>query len=402
MTLYRYKARKSPSEQLSGEIEADSAGAARLRLRAEGLFPFSIAAEGADDGASSFEFGRKVRSEDLATFARQLGNLIGAGVPALKSIDILEEQIEKPRLRRATQAVGEDLRRGTSLAEALRRRRDVFPPAFAASIHAGETGGTLDAVLGTLADHYETEGELWSSVKAALIYPCFLAIAGAVTIFVLMTFVIPHFTTLFEEFGSDLPAATKILLGMSEVMSRCWWAAPIAIGAAYVMFDRFRKKPEGRLALDRLRLGMPLLGKLVHKSEMARLARTLGMLLRSGVGVVDAMSISANTLQNQALAGEVAAARAAVHQGEKVAEALAGVKYFPGMLTSLVAVGEQTGDLSGAFGKAADIYEREVQRYSRVLSRMLEPVMIVLVGGAVGFIVMATLLPVFRLSSMVK
>jgi type II secretory pathway component PulF len=401
MTLYRYKAKKSPAEYQNGEIEADSVGAARVRLRAEGVFPFSIA-EDAEDGAAFRGFGRKVKSDDLAAFARQLGNLIGAGVPALRSIEILSGQIEKPRLRRATVAVGEDLQRGTSLAEALRRRRDVFPPAFAASIHAGETGGTLDVVLGTLADHYETEGELWSSVKAALIYPCFLAIAGAATIFVLMTFVIPHFTVLFEEFGSELPAPTKVLLGMSEFMTRFWWAFPAAGLGAFVLFNRFRKKPEGRLLLDRARLVMPLVGKLVHKSEMARLARTLGMLLRSGVGVVDAMAISGSTLRNQALAAEVEGARSAVHQGEKVADALAGVKYFPAMLTCLVAVGEQTGELAGAFAKAADIYEREVQRYSRVLSRMLEPMMIVLVGGAVGFIVMATLLPVFRLSTMVK
>lgn len=405
MALFKYTAKKGPEEYLSGEIEAESAGIVRLRLKEEGLFPISIAEEDAQTHggiSGQLRWGRKASSEDLAMFARQMGNLIGAGVPALKSLDILTVQTENRQLRQGARRLAEDLRRGTTLAEAMGRQPEVFPSAFAASVHAGETGGALDAVLTTLADHYETEGELWSNVKAALIYPCFLLLAGTITVYVLLSFVIPHFITLFQEFGSELPWPTLVLLTVSGVLSKLWWAVPVFLLAGISTLRRYARTTEGGLALDRLRIGLPLLGRLTHKVEMAKFARTLGMLLKSGVSVVEAMTIAANTLRNRAVVEQVEFARENVRQGKKISDSLADAKYFPLMLTNLVSVGEQTGDLSGVFGKAADIYEKDVQRYSRVLAKMLEPVMIVLVGGVVGFIVIATLLPVFRISAMVK
>jgi type II secretory pathway component PulF len=408
MPLFKYRAKKGPEEYLSGEIEAESAGVVRLRLKEEGLFPLSIedadALEEKSGGAREAlrSFGRKANSEDLAMFARQLGNLIGAGVPALKCLDTLTVQTENRHLRQGARRLAEDLRRGTTLAEAMRRQPEIFPAAFAASVHAGETGGTLDSVLNTLADHYETEGELWSSVKAALIYPCFLLIAGTITVYVLLTFVIPHFIELFREFGNELPWPTVALLTVSGFLSKFWWAVPVALLIGIGSLRRYAHTAEGGLALDRLRIGLPLLGRLTHKTEMAKFARTLGMLLKSGVSVVEAMRIAANTLRNRAVIGQVELAREEVRQGKRIADSLAEAKYFPLMLTNLVSVGEQTGDLPGVFGKAADIYEKDVQRYSRVLAKMLEPAMIVLVGGVVGFIVIATLLPVFRISAMVK
>jgi len=405
MALFKYTAKKGPQEYLSGEIEAESAGIVRLRLKEEGLFPLSIAEEETMPQGGPVEqirWGRKANSEDLAMFARQLGNLIGAGVPALRCLDTLCVQTENRHLRRAARRLAEDLRRGTTLAEAMRRQSGIFPAAFAASVHAGETGGTLDSVLNTLADHYETEGELWSSVKGALIYPCFLLLAGTVTVFVLLSFVIPHFITLFQEFGSELPWPTVVLLAISGFFAKLWWAIPVVLIAGIGALRRYAHTTDGGLALDRLKIGLPLLGRLTHKTEMAKFARTLGMLLKSGVSVVEAMTIAANTLRNRAVVAEVESARENVRQGKKIADSLAGAKYFPLMLTNLVSVGEQTGDLPGVFGKAADIYEKDVQRYSRVLAKMLEPAMIVLVGGVVGFIVIATLLPVFRISAMVK
>ena len=342
MSSYTYTAKRSPGEYVSGEIEAESADIIRARLKEDGLFPLSVVESegGIQDGWSFPRWRRSASSQDLAMFARQLGNMLSAGLPVLRSLETLSEQTENRWIRRAVRQLTADLRKGSSLAAALGRQPHVFSSAFSASVHAGETGGSLDTVLGTLADHYETEADLWSGVKAAMIYPCFLALAGAGTVFVLLSFVIPNFITLFQELGADLPLPTIVLIEVSGFMSRFWWAIPITLAVAGVLLTRYGKTSVGRLTTDRLRLRIPLVGRLIHHTEAARYCRTFGMLLASGVPAVDAMTIAADALRNRAIAAQAELARDSVRQGERAADSLAKVRYFPMMLTNLVAIGE--------------------------------------------------------------
>ena len=403
MPSFRFKAVAPNGEGLQGQMEAASTDEVVAKLHEQGNLPLEAipADQAAGAGLGSLFRSTGVSQADIANFTQQLATLVGAGLPLDRSLLVLAELAESPRLKRLVDRIRDEVRGGVSLSEALERQHGVFSRLFINMVRAGEMGGTLDHTLTRLSEYLERAQELKSSVVSALIYPCILLLlAGGAMIF-LLVFVIPNFMPLFEQLGGELPILTQIVLAMANALRYGWWAIALAVSAVAVYFQRQFADPVTRLIWDTRLINLKWIGDLLIKIDTARFARTAGTLLKNCVPLLSAMTIARNVLGNSALAEQVETATKDVKTGGSLAHALAVGKRFPRMALQMIAVGEETGQLDDMLLRAADTYDREVRTTIDRLMAAFVPVMTILLAGFIALIVISMVTAILSLNELV-
>lgn len=408
MPTFTYKAKDSKGALIQGAMEADGRPMVVSRLQSMGLFPVAI--EGGGKAKASHAkggvmgtlegiggSGGRIRTSDMASFNRQMSDLLGAGVALVKALSILVSQTPNLRLREVLGEVNSDVQGGDTFARALGKHPRVFSPLYVAMVRAGEAGGMLDGVLQRLADFSEQEEELKGKVKAALAYPVVMIVAGAGAIAVVLTVVVPRIIKIFAELNQALPLPTQLLLTFTTFLSSQWWLILGILFAVIFGTNRFLRTDEGRRLWHRSQLRLPLFGSIIQKKEVARFARTMGALLQNGVPILTALDIVKEVASNVMVKDEVDVITENVTQGAGVSRALKGSKVFPPTVVNMINVGEETGRLDAVLTKVADSYEKEVDRAVKTLTSLLEPIIILVMALVVGFIVISIMLPIFTL-----
>lgn len=405
MPQYRYNAKAEAGETLEGIIEAADRSHALQQLKAMGYYVLAVVEHrqrkswGARFGGSGLG---RIGGRDVALLTRQLANLLSAGLLVTQSLRILARQAEKPALGQLLETLATRVEGARMLSAAMAEHPQVFPAQYVSIVRAGEEGGTLPAALMQLAEYLQTDLKFREQVRSALLYPAFLCISAVAVVVVLMTFVIPRFLSLFAMFGHDLPLPTRILITTSTFMGTWWPILAVGLAVLILGFVQILRSDAGRLRWHRTRLRLPILGSSHHKAQMAVFGQTLAALTRSGVQIVPALRIAGETLQNRFLAGKVAAVTDAVREGTPLNEAMQRQGAFPEVLVSMTAVGEESGQLEELVASAAEVLREESQRAIQRLTMLLEPALILVLGGLVALIVAAILLPVFSSSALVQ
>ena len=406
MPLFEYAGLDAQGKKVSGTIEAAGRKAATQQLRTQGIFTTRLHEE--QEPASPLRasrlrlqmksFTRRVSQVELAATTRQMATLLGAGLPLDEALATLAEQLEQSPLARTLNSVRGEVIQGTALHAALALHPRVFSPLFINMTEVGEHSGTLDQVLEQLADFLEEQTRLRSRLQAALAYPLLMGVIGTGVLFFLITFVVPKVTRMLADLGQSLPLPTRLLIAGSDFLTGWWWLLLILAATAVTALFRYANTEKGRLEFDRLALRLPLFGRLNLLLATARLTRTLGTLLQSGVPLLKALTIVVNLLPNRVLRQAIDDTAVAVREGEGLAPPLKRSGVFPPMVAQMAAVGERSGELESMLLRVADAYEHQAELRIAALLSLLEPLMILVMGVAVGFIVLAILLPIFQAS----
>ncbi|MBC6431134.1 type II secretion system F family protein [Nostoc sp. HG1] len=402
MPTYVARVRDSQGKSRTEKITAESLAQARTNLRDQGFVVQELKqSQGFQPDVAFKKFQNslvKVSVKDKAVFSRQFAVLMNAGVAIVRSLGVLSEQCSNPKLKQALIEISTDVQSGMNLSESMRKHPDCFDGLYVSMIQAGEVGGVLDEVLNRLAKLLEDVARLQNQIKSALSYPVVVGFI-AVAIFLGMTiFLIPIFATIFEQIGITLPPLTQFLMDASKFLRspKAVIILAVLIGLK-IAYGQFGKTPGGRLTIDRLSLKVPLFGDLIQKSSVARFSRTFGSLTRSGVPILTCLEIVRDTSGNQVIANAIDAARLEIQQGGMISIALQQYEgVFPAMAIQMISIGEETGELDAMLMKVADFYEDEVEQAVKAMTSILEPVMIVVLGGMVGTILLAMYLPMFK------
>jgi general secretion pathway protein F len=407
MTVFSYKASDSAGKVVKGTFEAETESGVVKRLQGMGYIPIQIAPAGAaerglrlDLGAGFGRLFERVSRRDVLQFTGDLSALLASGLPVDRALTILLDATERPGMRRVVEEIRKSVQGGSYLSDAMARHPAAFSDFYVSMIRAGEAGGVLDAVLERLGEFLENSRELADYIQSALIYPLFLVFVGGVSIIILMTYVIPRFSVIFEDLGGAIPASTQLLLSASELFRAYWWAIFPALALLVLGGLRYARAKGGRARLDRLKLKLPLIGDLVRKIETARFARTLGTLVRSGVPILQALSLTRNIIGNTAVARSMGRVYDRVQGGERMSRPLAETGHFPSMAVQMITVGEESGRLEEMLLRVADNYEKMVRNSVKRLVGMLEPALILVMGVVVGFIVISMLMAIFSVNEM--
>jgi len=408
MAVYEFRGiQVATGKPVKGFRDADNAKSLRGALRKDGIL-LTLATEESKKKDTDkrkldlLAFFRRPSTSDVAIMTRQLATLVRAGVPLVESVAALTDQVEKEQLVRVLTELRENLNEGTSFAKSLARHPQVFPPLYVNMVAAGEASGTLEAVLERLADFMEGQARLKGKVSAALAYPILMVVIGGLLVGVLMVAVVPKVTSIFNSLGHTLPWYTRLLIFVSDTLAGFWWLIlGLLVGGIY-LFRRWKKTVPGRLKWDTIRLKLPIFGRLNLLVAVARFSRTLATLLASGVQLLQAMEIGINVLENARLELVVREAIGSIREGESIAVPLKRSGQFPPMMTHMIAVGEKSGQLEAMLENVSRAYEADVETRVVALTSLLEPIMIVALGGAVGFIAMSILMPLLQMNELVE
>ncbi len=407
MAVYAYKGVDARGKSVKGVRDADSAKALRGVLKRDGVLATEILeqSEAARKAARDIDFGRlfrRVSQLDVAVATRQLSVLLRSGVPLVEALSALIEQLDHPELKNAFTDTRNQVNEGSTLANALKAHPKIFPSLYVNMVAAGEASGTLEEVLGRLAEFLDDQTRLQSKVRGALAYPIVMAVVVVLILFLMMSVVVPKVTAIFENFNQTLPWYTRLLIFVSDIFSNYWWLlAALLIGGIY-WFRRWQATDEGRRKWDLFVLEIPLFGPLLIMVAVARFSRTLATLLSSGVPVLTAMDITRNVLGNTELMRVVEDARESVREGEGIAKPLRQGDRFPPIVTHMIAVGERTGQLEEMLIHVADAYDQQIEVRVGALTSILEPLLIVVMGAVVGGIAFAILMPLLQLNEMIQ
>jgi general secretion pathway protein F len=408
MAVYAYKGLDQGGRPVSGIIDADTPKGARQKLRGSGIFPTDLTeeqrrkAEAAETSAFSLSLmSERVTAQELALLTRQLSTLVGAGLPLVDCLSALIEQVESARIKRTLSQIREQVTEGGSLADALKGHPRIFSDLYVNMVRAGEASGALDIVLMRLADYTESYAALRDKVRSALTYPILMAIVGSTILLFLLAYVVPKINKIFADTKAALPFLTTVLLAITGFLQAYWWLVVGGVIMAVVSVRVSLRTPAGRLRFDRYVLAIPYFGKLLKKVALARFARTLSTLLTSGITLLQSLDIVKNVVNNSVLCQAIEDARSSIREGQSIAPPLKKSGLFPAMLIHMIAVGEKSGELEQMLSRAADAYDNEVSSAVAGITSILEPVMILIGGGVVLFIVLAILLPIFQLNDLV-
>lgn len=399
MAKFNYTARDRKGARIEGALEVDDRQAVIARLQTMGYFPVRIV-ETVPPRRFRLSLAAargRVSQSEVVSFNRQLADLVGSGVPLVKSLGIILNQMRDERLREVITEVNKSVQGGDTLAQAIQRHPKVFNSLAVALVRAGEAGGMLDQVLMRLADFSEKEAELRGKIISSLIYPAVMVGAGSVVIAILLTVVVPRITSVYANVGQALPGITLLLIAITNVLVNYWWMGLAGAAALVVGMRQFLKTQEGRFFYHSLLFRVPILGEIIHKRELALFARTLGNLLRNGVPILQALDITQQVVNNAVVLRDVQKLPPAISQGSSMAAIMGESKIFPDAMVSMVAVGEETAQVDSVLVRIADAYEREVDRSLKTLTSMLEPAIILMLGVVVMFVVIAMLLPILLL-----
>ena len=402
MSTFVFKAMDPTGLTAGGEVEAESKQAVADQLKQRGLIVLDIADK---KGSKEIKlaFFQKVKANELTIMTRQLAVMVNSGMTILRALYVLEAQTENDLLKETIVKVRKDVEAGLPLSDALERHPKIFNPLFVSMARAGETGGVLDSALLRVADQLEKEDALRRQVKSAMAYPGVVISFSLIVLIALVTFLVPVFIGVFEQFGGELPFITKITVALSEAMTGYWYVMiAVTVGSA-MLFKRWRTSKRGRPQWDAFRLRIPMkIGDIVQKVALARWSRTLSALVSAGVPLLQALEITGKTAGNAVVEKAMGDVITSVKQGGSISAPLKDSPVFPGMVTTMVGVGEETGALDTMLSKIADFYEDQVEASVKALTSILEPVMIVFVGGIVGFIVISMYLPLFSVYDAIK
>jgi type IV pilus assembly protein PilC len=396
MATYAFRAIDSAGAPSRGEVDADSKQNVTEQLRARGLIVLDIA-----DKAKSRELNialfQRVKTHELTIMTRQLSTMISSGLSILRTLYVLEDQTESKKLKEALVAVRKDVEAGLALSDSLARHPKLFGPLYVSMVRAGETGGMLEEALIRVADQLEADGDLRRKVKSAMAYPAVVLGFSMLVLIALIVFIVPVFVGVFEEFDGELPAITKFTVFLSETMTKLWFVWIAGGVGGVIAFQKWRKSKWGRPQWDTLRLRIPFkIGDIVQKVSLARWSRTFSALTSAGVPVLEAIEITGKTAGNTVVERAMDDVIDSVKRGGTIAGPLESIPVFPSMVVHMIAVGEEAGNLDGMLSKVADFYDSEVEAAVKALTSILEPVMIVLVGAIVGFIVISMYMPMFK------
>jgi type IV pilus assembly protein PilC len=399
MPYFNYTIRDANGQTRSGKVEAPNAEELRKRLQAEGLQVLEVTEDRKAPRVPAGGYGR-VKLSDLAIFARQFSTMLDAGVSLIRCLDVLQAQTNNARLRKILMDLSARVESGESLSRSMARHPKAFSQLIIGLIRAGEVGGVLEESLQRIAGFLEKDVELRRKIRSAMTYPVIVLLAAIGIVIFLVSWLVPQFASLFKELGiKELPAPTQFLVDLSALFTQRWYVVIIAVVAILIAYKLFVSTRVGRRVADRVKLRVPVFGPLHHKIVMARFSRTMGTLLASGVPILQAMETVAGVVGNSVVSDAVIESRARIREGEKIADPLQRSKMFPPMVVHMVSVGEESGSLDHMLNKIADFYENEVEMTIASLTAAIEPVMIVLLGIIVGFIVISMFLPMIEVIS---
>lgn len=401
---YVYRVRDRQGKLLEGSLEAESQVLVANKLRQMGYVPIAIDKQGGGLGSKeiNLSFGGKPKLKDISVFSRQFATMINSGLSLLRSLNILAEQTENKKFAETIDQIRQDVEKGASLSQALAKHPKTFSKLYVSMVRAGEIGGVLDSVLLRLASTIEKQVELRGKVKSALTYPVAVLALVLLIVTAMLLFIVPIFKDLYDGLGGTLPLPTRMLLIVSNILKKFFPLVVLGAVVAVWLLRRWIATEGGRAKWDAFKLKVPIMGKLVQKTALARFSSTLSALLRSGVPILESLEIVADTVSNAVVAKAVHQTQTAVKGGESIAKPLAEHKVFPPMVTQMMAVGEETGALDEMLEKIGEFYEREVEATVDALTSLLEPILIVILGGAVGGMVVALYMPMFQIINLVQ
>jgi type IV pilus assembly protein PilC len=404
MATYAYKAFDLAGAATLGELDADDKQAVAAQLRGKGLVVVDIEEKKPTDAGDLLARFKRVKAQELTVATRQLATMVESGMPILRSLTVLEDQAENDKLREALVDVRKDVEAGLALSAALAKHPEIFNELYVAMVAAGESGGMLEDTLRRIADQLEKEDSLRRQVKSAMVYPAVIMTFAGLVLIALVAFLIPVFEGVFEDFGGDLPAITKVTVALSHFITGRWYIAIALVILIVFAFRKWKNSERGRVQWDTFKLKIPWkIGDIVQKVALARFSRTYSALISAGVPMLEAIDITGRTAGNKVIEHSMERVLESVKRGGTIAAPMREApEAFPVMVTQMIAVGEETGALDMMFTKIADFYEDEVAAALKALTSILEPVMIIAVGAMVGFIVISMYLPLFSVYDSIK
>jgi type IV pilus assembly protein PilC len=402
---FAYKVRDQTGQVIEGSLEADDQSLVVGKLRQMGYTPIAIEQKTSSSLKGDVKipgFGPKVKLKDVAVFSRQFATMIDSGLSLIRALAILADQTENPELSRVAAAVRLDVERGASLSAAMSRHPKVFNHLYIAMVKSGEAGGVLDAVLLRLADTIEKQVELRRKIKSAMTYPIVVLVICTVIATAMLLLIVPQFKAIYADLGGTLPLPTRILITVSDILKKFFPIVLILGGIGFYFFRRWTRSPSGKPKWDAFKLRVPVFGALARKAALARFSRTLAALTRSGVSILEALDIVAETSGNEIVANAVRDTQGAVKRGDTLARPLEQHEVFPPMVVQMIAVGEETGALDEMLDKIADFYDQEVSATVDALTSLIEPLLICLMGVIVGGMIISLYMPMFNIIKLIK
>jgi type IV pilus assembly protein PilC len=404
MATYAFKALDLAGAPSKGEIEASDKQTVASQLRSRGLIVVDIEEQTPASAGDLLARFKKIKPDDLVIGTRQLATMVQSGMSLLRALYVIEEQTENEKLREVWINVRKDVEAGVALSDALQRHPEAFNELYVAMVQAGETGGILDQTLVRVAEQLEKDAALRRQIKAAMVYPSLIGGFAFVVLFALVTFLVPVFEKIFNDFGGELPAITKFTVWLSHMFTQRWYVMFAVIFAVVWLFRYWKRSERGRIQWDTLKLKFPMkIGGIVQKVCLARFSRTFSGLIAAGVPMLEAIDITGKTSGNKVIEKAMDDVRESVKKGGSLTQPMTRVpEAFPVMVTQMIGVGEETGALETMMTKVADFYEEQVDAAVKALTSILEPIMIVVVGAIVGFIVISMYLPMFKVYDQIK
>ncbi|MFQ5947895.1 MAG: type II secretion system F family protein [Acidimicrobiia bacterium] len=404
-TTYSYKVRDRGGNLHEGQLEGSSSSAVAKTLKDRGFVPIEIQEQRASALQRELRIpglGDRIKHKDVAIFSRQLATMVNSGLTLIRGLAVLAEQTENKALANVVGEVRAKVEQGSSLSAGMEDHPKVFNHLYVAMVRAGEAGGSLDETLLRLADTLEAAVNLRSKVRSAMAYPA-VVLGLVVTIVIgMLLFVVPMFENMYQELGGELPAVTRLLISISEILAKFWFVFVGLVAAGVFAARRWIQTENGRRAFDAFKLRMPIFGKLTHKVAISRFSRTLSVLSRSGVPILQALDIVSDTAGNTMLSDALRDVQSSVKQGKSLSDPLQRHEIFPPMVVQMMAVGEETGDLETMLGKVSDFYDREVDDTVNALTSLIEPLLIIVMGFIVGGMLIALYMPMFNIASLIQ
>lgn len=404
MSTYTYTARPERGAPVKGELAGDSKAAVAAELRRKGMTVLAVDEKRTLPSFKSLTEGRaRIKSRDKVVFSRQFATMINAGLALLRALYILEEQTSSPRFRGIISQVRQDVEAGSPLSDSLEKHPAAFDRLYVSMVRAGEIGGVLDVTLERLASQIEKDDSLRRSIKSAMTYPILIASFALLVMTGMILFIIPMFSKMYADLGGTLPLLTRIMVGISNVVGGFWFIIFPGIIALVYGLRKLKRTKQGRETWDRTKLHLPMqIGTIIQKIVVARFSRTLATLVSSGVPILQAIEITGQTAGNSVVENAMVEVRENIKSGESIARPLERVPIFPPMVTQMIAIGEETGALDTMLHKIADFYEDEVDSAVKSLTSIIEPIMMIVIGGLVGLIIISMYLPIFNMMKLVN
>lgn len=399
MPGFSYVAVDKRGKEKRGSLEAETRERALEQLKAEGLIPVSVREQGALNKEIDFSIGKKVKPRDLSVFCRQFVSITQAGVPMKEALQMLSEQTENKWLKRAISEVLLNVEKGNTLADSMRSQSDIFPPMLVNMVEAGEQSGSLEMAFSRMAVHFEKEAKLKATIKKATIYPIILVIAAIGVIAVMLLFVIPIFIDMFADLDIEMPALTMFVMNSSKWMTSHWYVVLAIIVGVVAAYKLIYKTTQGRLTIDRIKMKMPLFGKLTVKTACSQFARTMSTLLMSGISTIDALETTSKIVNNIHYTNAMLKAREEVMKGVPLSEPLEASGIFPPMVYHMTGIGEETGNVEEMLEKMADYYDEEVEMTTQSVLAAMEPIIILFMALIIGTLVIAVISPIASMYS---